>query len=152
MIEEILKYRRKLLAKLLPPLEGKDSRNDIKNLLNTCPSCGYPTLLSRCTYDICSICYWEDEGQDDTERNERWGGANGEYTLKEYSCEFLTTLENIKNEVHTDSLLNEIKNNLLLLDEIEKDLDINKNITDYIAQIKKLESLFNKYRVIIKKS
>lgn len=26
-----------------------------------CPCCGYKTLDSRGEYDICSVCFWEDE-------------------------------------------------------------------------------------------
>ncbi len=31
----------------------------------TCPCCGYPTIVLRDAYEICSLCAWEDEGQDD---------------------------------------------------------------------------------------
>jgi Cysteine-rich CPCC len=34
----------------------------------TCPCCGYPTIKGRGAYDICSLCGWEDDGQDDSER------------------------------------------------------------------------------------
>ncbi|OMP75270.1 CPCC family cysteine-rich protein [[Flexibacter] sp. ATCC 35208] len=37
--------------------------NDIH--LYTCPGCGFPTLTARGEFDICSICNWEDDGQDD---------------------------------------------------------------------------------------
>lgn len=30
-----------------------------------CPACGYPTLSCRNGYDYCSLCHWEDDGQDD---------------------------------------------------------------------------------------
>jgi hypothetical protein len=49
----------------------------------TCPSCGYPTLPERGQYDICEICDWEDDGQDDNEANEVYGGPNGELSLTE---------------------------------------------------------------------
>jgi hypothetical protein len=37
--------------------------NDIQ--LYTCPGCGFPTLKERGSFDICDICSWEDDGQDD---------------------------------------------------------------------------------------
>ena len=27
----------------------------------TCPCCGYITLSERGTYEICPVCYWEDD-------------------------------------------------------------------------------------------
>ena len=29
-----------------------------------CPCCDYYTLNERRSYEICAICYWEDDGQD----------------------------------------------------------------------------------------
>ena len=37
--------------------------NDIN--LHTCPGCGFPSLPARGEFDICEICSWEDDGQDD---------------------------------------------------------------------------------------
>lgn len=31
----------------------------------TCPGCGFPSLEDRGRFDICDICNWEDDGQDD---------------------------------------------------------------------------------------
>lgn len=33
----------------------------------SCPCCHYKTLESRGDYDICPVCFWEDDGQDDTD-------------------------------------------------------------------------------------
>jgi len=30
-----------------------------------CPCCGYVTLPERGEYDICPVCFWEDDGIDD---------------------------------------------------------------------------------------
>ena len=46
-----------------------------------CPCCGLPTLTERGSYDICTICWWEDDGQDDDRADEVWGGPNGKYSL-----------------------------------------------------------------------
>ncbi len=49
----------------------------------TCPSCGYPTLSERGAYEICGVCNWEDDNQDDDEADKVWGGPNGELSLTE---------------------------------------------------------------------
>lgn len=49
----------------------------------TCPGCGYPTLKERGNYEICKVCDWEDDNQDDPKANEVWGGPNGELSLTE---------------------------------------------------------------------
>ena len=49
----------------------------------TCPGCGYPTLKERGNYEICKVCDWEDDNQDDAEADEIWGGPNGELSLTE---------------------------------------------------------------------
>lgn len=41
-----------------------------------CPCCGLPTLDERGIYDICELCWWEDDGQDDPHASEVWGGPN----------------------------------------------------------------------------
>lgn len=48
---------------------------------HSCPCCGFPTLSERSSWEICTICWWEDEGQDDPKADEVWGGANGHYSL-----------------------------------------------------------------------
>lgn len=54
----------------------------------TCPCCAYPTLSERGGYDICELCNWEDDGQDDPHADEVWGGPNGDYSLAEARINF----------------------------------------------------------------
>jgi len=54
----------------------------------TCPVCGYPTLSERGNYDLCVLCDWEDDGQDDDEADEVWYGPNSEYSLSEARMNF----------------------------------------------------------------
>ena len=54
----------------------------------TCPCCGYPTLTERGGYDICCLCNWEDDGQDNPLADEVWGGPNGRYSLAEARANF----------------------------------------------------------------
>ena len=49
----------------------------------TCPCCGYPSLDERGGFDICSICFWEDDGQDSHNADIVLGGPNGDYSLRE---------------------------------------------------------------------
>lgn len=46
-----------------------------------CPCCGYPTLSAQAEFEICTLCEWEDDGQDDPHADEVWGGPNGAYSL-----------------------------------------------------------------------
>jgi hypothetical protein len=39
------------------------------------------TLRDRGGYDICPVCFWEDDGQDDPHADEVWGGPNGNLSL-----------------------------------------------------------------------
>ncbi|MDQ6419584.1 CPCC family cysteine-rich protein [Paenibacillus sp. LHD-117] len=48
-----------------------------------CPCCGYPTLFERRAWEICSLCNWEDDGQDDPHADKVWGGPNRDYSLTE---------------------------------------------------------------------
>jgi hypothetical protein len=54
----------------------KRTREKGKNGLFACPCCGYATITEVAGYDICPICFWEDDGQDDPNENEKYGGPN----------------------------------------------------------------------------
>lgn len=50
----------------------------------TCPCCGYPTLEQELTpFQMCLLCWWEDDGQDDPHADEVWPGPNGGRSLTE---------------------------------------------------------------------
>ncbi len=57
---------------LLGPAEGVSYR---------CPCCGYHTLSERGGYDICPVCFWEDDGQDEQDADTVRGGPNGGLSL-----------------------------------------------------------------------
>lgn len=46
-----------------------------------CPCCGYRTLSERGGFEMCQVCYWEDDGQDDHDAEEVRGGPNGVLSL-----------------------------------------------------------------------
>ncbi|WP_442914238.1 CPCC family cysteine-rich protein [Kribbella sp. NBC_01245] len=47
----------------------------------SCPCCGYLTLAERGGYEICSVCFWEDDGQDTHDADVVRGGPNGKLSL-----------------------------------------------------------------------
>jgi cysteine-rich CPCC protein len=78
--------RRKLFDKYI---------NDNKLAKFTCPGCGYPTLNVRGGYEICDVCNWEDDYQDDNEADEVWGGPNADLSLTENRIAIGKTLQQI---------------------------------------------------------
>jgi len=46
-----------------------------------CPCCGYKTLSELGGYDLCEVCYWEDDGQTDVDADKVRGGPNGVLSL-----------------------------------------------------------------------
>lgn len=46
-----------------------------------CPCCGCKTLRERGRFQICQICFWEDDGQDDHDADVVRGGPNGLLSL-----------------------------------------------------------------------
>lgn len=70
-----------------------------EQLRATCPCCGYPTINGRGFHEICPLCKWEDDGQDDAGRrtvpldpDAVAGGANGDYSLAEARENFAESL------------------------------------------------------------
>src|SRR6478735_1052214 len=51
------------------------------NLPLRCPCCGYRTLGERGGFEICDVCFWEDDGQDDYDADVVRGGPNYELSL-----------------------------------------------------------------------
>ena len=73
--------------------------------LKTCPGCGYPTLSERGEYEICIVCDWEDDRQDDNTSDKIWNGPNGNLSLTE-------------NRIYIGRILDDGKSNSLRLDNI----------------------------------
>ena len=46
-----------------------------------CPCCGYRTLDERGSFEICPVCFWEDDGEDDSDADTIRGGPNGSLSL-----------------------------------------------------------------------
>ena len=53
-----------------------------------CPCCGYRTLPERGGDDICPVCFWEDDGQDEQDADVVRGGPNGSASLTQARTNF----------------------------------------------------------------
>ena len=67
-----------------------DDGNPPPPLTHHCPCCTYKTLAERGGFEICPVCFWEDDGQDDSDADEIRGGPNGSLSL-------VTARENFRN-------------------------------------------------------
>ena len=48
-----------------------------------CPCCKYATLSDRWENEICPVCFWQDDGQDDDDADVVLGGPNYEVSLSQ---------------------------------------------------------------------
>jgi len=53
----------------------------INTELATCQCCGYPTLPERDAWNMCYLCFWEDDGQDDADADVILSGPNSNFSL-----------------------------------------------------------------------
>jgi hypothetical protein len=58
-------------------------------VLESCPCCGRKTLGERGIYDICRVCWWEDDGQDNANASLALGGPNGDLSLTKARVNFI---------------------------------------------------------------
>jgi len=111
----------------------------------TCPCCGFPTLNERGGYDICILCKWEDDGQDDINADEVLGGPNESFSLTEARDNFQKNLcyDGEKSRCHETPYI-EIKNELIKL--FYQLLDENAPRNEIIE---KIDNCFREYHVIL---
>mgnify|MGYP000080976834 CR=1 FL=1 len=67
---------------------GIDSIEGSPIKLYACPCCGSRTIDERAEYDICKVCWWEDNGQDN-EHSEKTYGVNYGISLTKGRSNFL---------------------------------------------------------------
>ena len=48
-----------------------------------CPCCGCNTLTIPGSFEVCPVCYWEDDGQNDENADTVRGGPNSSLSLSE---------------------------------------------------------------------
>ena len=65
------------------PVVGPEPR------LEACPCCGLATLGERSSYEICRVCWWEDDGQDNAKADTVLGGPNYHLSLTQARANFL---------------------------------------------------------------
>ncbi len=53
-----------------------------------CPCCKFRTLHSRGEYEICQVCFWEDDGQDEHDADVVRGGPNHDLSLRQGQLNF----------------------------------------------------------------
>ena len=108
-----------------------------------CPACGYPTIGERSRYDMCLLCKWEDDGQDDDSADEIWGGPNGDYSLTDARLNFsrfgsmyppddISGSEWANKDVEEKNRLRKLYDSLLIISD-------RKKLAEQILAVKRLE-------------
>lgn len=54
-----------------------------KTKAERCPCCSCRTLNERGAFEMCPVCWWEDDGQDNADADVARGGPNGELSLSD---------------------------------------------------------------------
>ena len=54
-----------------------------------CPCCGYKTLATPGAMQLCPVCWWEDDGQENEDASEVRLTVNGQLSLKEARANFV---------------------------------------------------------------
>lgn len=96
------------LSKLVSIILGRDIKVEGKvEKLLPCPCCNYQTLVQRGQYDICPVCFWEDDGNNDPNR---YSGPNhttlleGRSNYQEYGAcseEVVNSVASKRYEIYT---------------------------------------------------
>jgi len=119
--------------------------------LKTCPGCGFPTLSERGSYEICQVCNWEDDNQDDPHADEIWGGPNHELSLTENRLTIGKQLKNLMEP--SGKTLNKDPEKVLLIltdhenrtndlfDQLPDDLDVDENHPIFIKYREEKDNL-----------
>jgi hypothetical protein len=54
-----------------------------------CPCCKFKTLYGRAHDEICPVCFWHDDGQDEHDADDVRGGPNYSLSLKQAQKNFV---------------------------------------------------------------
>jgi hypothetical protein len=95
-----------------------------------CPCCRFYTLGESAAYEICYLCNWEDDGQNDPYANEVWGGPNGKLSLTQARNNFkelysIKDLKEINEQPEVFQIKKTIMENFIYIEEnpqLEKEL------------------------------
>ena len=103
-----------------------------------CPCCGFPTIEERGIFDICELCHWEDDGQDDPNANEVWGGPNGDYSLTEARKNFKENLIMYRDRRNTEK-------------QTDKEVEIKKSLISMFVELDKYKPDSSEYEALWRK-
>src|ERR1700743_3245413 len=56
--------------------------------MSRCPCCKFKTLQGRGDFEVCPVCYWEDDGQDESDDEFVRGGPNANLSLRRAQTNF----------------------------------------------------------------
>jgi len=101
---------------------------------HNCPCCSYPTLDSTGDNEICELCGWEDDGQDDAHAAELWG-TNSDYSLAEARENFRRYLTMYRPE-----------DEVMFRRSRQKKLDGGRTVRDLVAVKKAITEKFDLIR------
>lgn len=140
--------RRAVYNKYFPMIQiGKSASLQLNNkaLQNSCPGCGYFTLMGRGMYDICPICFWEDEGFDENEL-EKESEANPR-TLAEHRhvIEAYIT-EIVKTDFPKNDIKNYVKEQIRSIDAVMQNISENRR-KELLTEQGKLIALFTHNKI-----
>jgi len=77
-------WERRRFFEVYSPVPNAQAGNEQSNEAPyACPCCGYPTLGSLSKFEICFLCGWEDDGQDDADADVVRSGPNHSFSLVE---------------------------------------------------------------------
>ena len=114
-----LENRRNFFNKNFDMIKIGKNRVDIDSyeiLKNTCPVCGYLTLNERDSFEICQICFWEDDGIDDYEADVESGPNH--MSLNEARLKFKICKEELLKHKNKNDIKSEIRLKFINLDEM----------------------------------
>lgn len=118
-----------------------------------CPCCYLPTLSERESYEICPLCNWEDDGQDNYNADIILGGPNSNYSLTEARQNFIIYLTSYRpsDKHHFDrTTVKKVLGKIILdLNEIKSEIIEKYNLlllTSDMNELKQLEAKINELK------
>lgn len=78
---ETLERRRQWFERYARQLDQSVVKASREGLSWACPCCCFLTLGERGGFEICPVCFWEDDGQDEHDADVVRGGPNGPLSL-----------------------------------------------------------------------
>ena len=134
-------FQKNFLVKIGRQRTDKNSQEILKN---SCPVCGYLTLDERNSFEICGICFWEDDGIDEFEENEVSGPNH--ISLKKGRLIFLEAKRKlISDKTYKSDITNELRDKFLKLDNLIMQSDFDK--TEIIRQQSEIVNLLEQNRI-----